>query len=153
MSPRRQSGPIHDDIMPHDQGLEAGLRGQRLDRWLWFSRTVNSRTLAAALIEAGKIRVNGVKVVKPSQSVKHGDIVTSTARKEVRILRVASLGVRRGPAAEAQLLYEDLTPLQPASGGEAGSASLSISGGRREAGSGRPTKRDRRLIERLQGRD
>lgn len=134
--------------------------GQRLDRWLWFARAVKSRTLAAALIEAGKIRVNTVKVLKPSFLVKPGDVVTSTLQKDVRILEVVSSGIRRGPAAEAKLLYADLTPVLPARRGNGRTATGDIPseghadlGGEREAGSGRPTKRDRRLLDRLQSRD
>ena len=126
---------------------------QRLDRWLWFARIVKSRTLAAALIEAGKFRVNAVKVLKPSATVKPGDVVTSAVQKDVRVFQVKALGIRRGPATEAQLLYEDLTP-KPASLSQSETAPHDARDvGRRDAGTGRPTKRDRRLIERLHGRD
>ena len=131
---------------PEVMGATAGTSAQRLDRWLWFSRAVKSRTLAAAQIEAGKIRVNAIKVIKPSQTIKPGDVVTSSASKDVRIFRVKALGARRGPATEAQLLYDDLTP-KPAAGG--GGEAI----GQRDAGSGRPTKRDRRQLARLQGRN
>lgn len=120
---------------------------QRLDRWLWFARAIKSRTLAAAQIEAGKIRVNAVKAVKPSETVKAGDVITSSVSKDVRILKVIAIGSRRGPAAEAQLLYEDMTPA-PASKLERKLNERSISG-QRDAGSGRPTKRDRRMLEKL----
>jgi len=129
--------------------MNMGKGAQRLDRWLWFTRAVKSRTLAAAQIEAGKIRVNAVKVIKPSYTVKAGDVVTTSAQKEVRILRVLAPGVRRGPAVEAQLLYEDLTPKPVKPDAQNPHPAES---GYRDAGSGRPTKRDRRLIERLQGR-
>ena len=122
---------------------------QRLDRWLWFSRAVKSRTLAAAQIEAGKIRVNAVKALKPSQTVKPGDVITSSASKDVRILQVTAIGSRRGPAAEAQRLYADLTP--PRSSKPDREAKSQAASGRRDQGTGRPTKRDRRLMERLQG--
>jgi ribosome-associated heat shock protein Hsp15 len=129
-----------------------GATSQRLDRWLWFTRAVKSRTLAAGLVEAGKIRVNAVKVIKPSYALKAGDVVTSSAQRDVRILRVAALGSRRGPAAEAQLLFEDLTP-KPVKTDSSGDSRAAANNGKREPGSGRPTKRDRRLLERLQGHD
>ena len=151
MTGRRQADPAGQAPEVTDQ--EGGAQAQRLDRWLWFTRAVKSRTLAAAQIEAGKIRVNAVKVTKPSYNVKPGDVITSAANKDVRILQVKALGVRRGPATEAQLLYEDKTP-QPMVRDSSEAASLLVQGsGRREAGSGRPTKRDRRQLERLQGRE
>ncbi len=141
-------------MTPADRGVDdtanAPAGAQRLVKWLWFARVVKSRTLAASLITGGKIRVNREKVDKPSQTVKSGDVVTSSNKQTVRILRVMAPGVRRGPAKEAAALYEDLTPPpvltvdRPA--GEARSGS-------RLAGSGRPTKRDRRIIDRLQGRE
>ncbi len=133
--------------------IEPGLAGQRLDRWLWFARIFKSRTLAAGLIEAGKIRVNAVKTVKPSHLVKPGDVITSSAQRDVRIIEVKAPGTRRGPALEAQTLYTDLTP-KPVVEAKAGTdLRKTLGSGRRAAGSGRPTKRDRRLIERLQGQD
>lgn len=120
---------------------------QRLDKWLWFARVAKSRTLAASAISDGKIKVNRVRADKPSQTVKVGDVITSRLTRTVRVLRIAGLGRRRGPAAEAQALYEDLTPPpEPRSGPRAGSSGSSAWGAR-EAGAGRPTKRDRRLID------
>lgn len=119
---------------------------QRLDKWLWFARVAKSRTLAAAAVTDGKIKINRVKADKPSQALKVGDVVTSRINRRIRVLRVAGLGHRRGPAAEAQELYEDLTPpAEPAqASGPSGTAST---WGERAAGAGRPTKRDRRLID------
>ncbi|WP_072396072.1 RNA-binding S4 domain-containing protein [Hyphomicrobium sp. CS1GBMeth3] len=118
---------------------------QRLDKWLWFARLAKSRTLAATAVVEGKIKVNRVKAEKASQTVKVGDVITSRLRRTVRVLKIAGLGERRGPAAEAQLLYEDLTP--PAERNE--QREDAGSWGERTAGSGRPTKRDRRQIEEL----
>ncbi len=143
------------ESLPADEADEkSGASSQRLDKWLWFTRAVKSRTLAAGLIEAGKIRINAVKVIKPSYALKAGDVVTSSAQRDVRILRVAALGSRRGPPAEAQQLYEDLTPKPvKADGSEAAANQAAARNGQRQPGSGRPTKRDRRLLERLQGHD
>lgn len=138
------------DADEHDDGAgDDGTGALRLDKWLWYCRIVKSRTLAARLIAEGKARLNRERIDKPSQQVKPGDVVTLAAGGRIRILRVQSLGTRRGPPAEAQALYEDLTPpSEPNS--PAGSRSHA---GERDPGSGRPTKRDRRRIERLQGRD
>lgn len=117
---------------------------RRIDRWLWFARVVKSRTLAAGLVEHGRVRLNREKVSKPSQSVKPGDVLTITVGPSVRILKILGMGDRRGPAPEARSLYDDLTPPPPLK--EATPEKLS---GERDQGSGRPTKRDRRMTERL----
>jgi ribosome-associated heat shock protein Hsp15 len=138
------------------EGTRKPAGAQRLDKWLWFARVVKSRTLAAHLVTAGKIRVNKVKAEKPSQLVKTGDVITSAAHKTVRILRVLDTGFRRGPSEEARRLYDELTPPVPAAKAPAveghgpATKSIGMSGvGIRPAGSGRPTKRDRRRIDRL----
>lgn len=139
--------------MPAGQGKAAiasdaanAAASQRLDQWLFFARIIKSRTLAATLITDGKFRLNKEKVDKPSVSVKLGDVVISSAHRDVRILRVAAIGKRRGPAGEAQALYEDLTPPPPPRDELPKIPAL------REAGSGRPTKKDRRLIDKIRGR-
>lgn len=120
----------------------------RLDKWLWYSRIIKSRTLAARLIADGKARLNRERVDKPSHSVKVDDVVTMAVGGRIRVLRIKALGIRRGPPAEAQALYEDLTspsaPLPP---------HARSSSGERDPGAGRPTKRERRQIERLKSSD
>lgn len=124
---------------------------QRLDKWLWFARITKSRTLAATCVSDGKIRVNSTKADKPAQAVKVGDVITSRIQKTVRVFRIAALGERRGPASEAQALYEDLTPRpEPRVPGEPVVAATTWGG--REPGAGRPTKRERRQIDQLKGR-
>jgi ribosome-associated heat shock protein Hsp15 len=81
---------------------------QRLDKWLWHARVVKARTSAAALIEAGHVRVNGVREKAPGHSVKLGDVVTVGLDRTVRILKVAGFAERRGNAAAARVLYDDL---------------------------------------------
>lgn len=133
-----------------DAAALAGGGSQRLDKWLWFARVVKSRTLAATLITAGKIRVNRVRAEKPSQLVKAGDVVTSSIKRTVRVLRVRAPGERRGPATEAALLFDDLTP-PPLRHSEEVAEPGASGPGIRPAGAGRPTKRDRRSIDRLKG--
>jgi ribosome-associated heat shock protein Hsp15 len=84
--------------------------GQRLDKWLWFSRIVKSRSLAAKLIEGGSIRVNRQRVVKAAACVRRGDVLTASLHGRVRVIEVIAIGSRRGPPAEAQALYAELAP-------------------------------------------
>lgn len=84
--------------------------GQRIDRWLWFARFLKTRTLAAKLVAAGKVRVNGERTAKPSLMLDVGDVLTFVLGERVRVIKVVAPGVRRGPFAEASLLYEDLSP-------------------------------------------
>lgn len=135
------------------QDASGGATTQRIDQWLWFARIVKSRTLAQALIERGKVRINRARIDKCSQSVKAGDVVTIGLGPRVRILKIEAMGVRRGPASEAAGLYAELTPAiaQPRSDGGSDSASAGAAGEIRPQGSGRPTKRDRRAIDKLKG--
>lgn len=111
---------------------------QRLDRWLWFARFLKSRTLAASLVESGRIRLNGERVSKAARSVKPGDVLTFPLGDHVRVIRILAPGARRGPASEARLLYEDLAPP------EAALVVANVAPAQREQGSGRPTKKERR---------
>lgn len=131
------------------------VKGQRLDQWLWFARITKSRTLAQALIERGKVRVNTIKVVRASHGLNAGDTITFTDGPRVRIFTVKAFGARRGPAAEAQALYEELTPAadrtKSTGANKADTSHLTVSGVRQD-GAGRPTKRERRATERLKDR-
>jgi ribosome-associated heat shock protein Hsp15 len=138
--------PAGSDGAP--QGLEGGQPAgvQRLDKWLWFARLTKSRTLAAQLIESGKVRINRAKAVKPSQTVKIGDVLTLAIRGGVEVVRVLSPGARRGPAPEARCLYEILSSTH-------GRLKAEADMGKRDPGSGRPTKRERRLTDQLKDQD
>ena len=81
---------------------------QRIDRWLWNARIVRTRSAAASLAIVGHVRVNGVRVAVPGRDVKCGDVVTVALHGGVRVLKVIGLAPRRGNAAAASLLYEDL---------------------------------------------
>ncbi len=119
---------------------------RRVDQWLFFSRLTKSRSLAGRLVTSGKVRLNKEKLVKPSQTVKVGDVITAMINNRVRIIRVEALGTRRGPASEAQLLYTDLTPEEKKS--DKGRLMVANSPSRPK-GMGRPTKKDRRRIDSL----
>jgi ribosome-associated heat shock protein Hsp15 len=84
------------------------LERQRLDKWLWHARVVKARTSAAALVEAGHVRINGVRKRAPGHAVKIGDVLTIGLDRSVRILKVAGFSQRRGDAAAARALYDDL---------------------------------------------
>lgn len=121
---------------------------QRLDKWLFFARVVKSRTLAAKLVEAGHVRVNRDKAEQAAHMVKPGDVLTIGLDRRVLVYRIVDTGVRRGPAPEAATLYEDLSPAKPAAEtGHPAPAAL------REPGTGRPTKKDRRELDRMRSDD
>jgi ribosome-associated heat shock protein Hsp15 len=116
--------------------------GQRIDKWLWCARLVKTRTLAARLIEAGKVRINGERALKVSRPVREGDVVTGSGvgAGSLFVVRVTGGAERRGPAIAARSLYEDLTPEAPAA------SSIARIGPR-------PTKRDRRRLDAIKAGD
>lgn len=79
---------------------------QRLDKWLWAARFYKTRALAVEAVSGGKVHVNGARV-KPSRSVQAGDRLSITRGEYVYEIEVKALCPRRGPAKEAQLLYEE----------------------------------------------
>ncbi|SHH76538.1 RNA-binding S4 domain-containing protein [Marivita hallyeonensis] len=109
----------------------------RIDKWLWHARFFKTRSLAAKIVSGGKLRVNGQPISKPAYSVCAGDVLTFPQAKEVRVIKIVAMGVRRGPAPEAQLLYDDLDPPKPRE------AAPQVP---RFDGKGRPTKKDRRAL-------
>src|SRR6266508_2770593 len=121
---------------------------QRVDKWLWHARMVRTRSAAAALAGSGHVRINGRRVEAASRAVRLGDIITVALDRSVRVLKVAGFAERRGAFAAARLLYEDLDSpaVEPASSRTAVPPT-------RDSGLGRPTKRDRRAIDRLIGQD
>ncbi len=129
--------------------------GQRIDTWLWHARLFKTRTLAAAVVSAGKVRLtrNGktARVAKTSHQVRPGDTLTFPKGRLIRIVCVTALAVRRGPAAEAQALYEDLIPPPPLKEKRKEKRAGPVA--TREPGAGRPTKKERRATDRLRGVD
>src|SRR5512144_1974419 len=114
----------------------------RVDKWLWAARFFKSRTLAARACDGGKVDVND-QAVKPSRAVRPGDLLVITLPRGKRIVRVADVTERRGSGAEAATLYDDLTPPPPPREFRPAPPAL------RPPGAGRPTKRERRQIDRL----
>jgi len=115
----------------------------RLDKWLWHARFFKSRSLAAQAVGSGRMRVNAQPVAKPAVQLRPGDVLTFVQGERVRVVRMLAPGTRRGPATEAQTLYDDLSPAAPPP---------DLSRPRAVAG-GRPEGRDRRAMDALRGRN
>jgi len=120
---------------------------QRLDKWLFFSRALKSRTLAQKFIESGAVRVNSERTLDSDHKVGTGDVLTMTLNRRLMVWRILDAGTRRGPASEAQGLYEDLSPELPRP------EPAMPAPAPREPGAGRPTKKDRRDMDRFTGGD
>lgn len=117
----------------------------RIDSWLWAVRVTKTRSAATAACRAGHVRVNGERA-KAAQSVKPGDEVRVRIAGFDRVLIVRQELVKRVSAPLAAVAFDDQTPALP-------SPELVGIAPRRERGAGRPTKRERRDLERLRGRD
>jgi ribosome-associated heat shock protein Hsp15 len=127
----------------------AGEGRQRIDKWLFFARIVKSRSLAAKLVQAGRVRVNREKAGQTAHPVKPGDVLTVSLDRRVVVLRIVQPGVRRGPFEEARTLYQDLSPQPVLADGVLPDAVAP----QREAGSGRPTKKERREMQKFRDGD
>ena len=120
---------------------------QRIDKWLFFARAVKSRSLAAKLVVAGRVRINRDKAAQAADTVKAGDVLTITLDRRILVWKVLAPGTRRGPAEEARTLYEDMSPAPAVYDPALPDAVAPM----RQAGSGRPTKKERRQTDRLMG--
>lgn len=118
----------------------------RIDKWLWYARFFKTRSLAAKLCNDGGVRLSGAVVSKAHAAVKPGDVLTFAQGRHIRVIKVVALGSRRGPAPEAQALYEDLAPPVPEE-----RLQDPYRAPFQPPGAGRPTKRDRRAIDALHG--
>ena len=117
----------------------------RVDAWTWAVRLFPTRSAATAAVKAGHVKVNAASA-KPAQSVKIGDTIRIRDTRGERIVKVVGLLDKRVGAPVAETMYEDLTPPEPPK-------EERVSTGTRDRGSGRPTKRDRRQVEKLMGRE
>ena len=118
------------------------LESVRVDKWLWAARVFKTRGVAANACDGGKVDVNA-QSAKPAKALRPGDIVRVTLPQgRHRVLKVVQLGERRGSAVVARTLFEDLTPPEPP-------RTRLAPPPRREPGMGRPTKRERRDLDRL----
>jgi len=120
---------------------------QRIDKWLWHARVFKTRSRAAAFAAAGKLRINGNRVTKASVAVGIEDVLTFALGGRVRVFKVAGLAERRGSYPQAIGLYEDLSPPEIARDKSDASYAQRLPSGR-DPGQGRPTKRERRALDR-----
>ena len=129
--------------VPIPAGVLASSTSVRVDTWLWSIRQVKSRSMATSAARAGHVKVNGV-TVKAAFHVKIGDEVRLRIEGFDRVFQVKKLIVKRVGAPIAQQCYEDLSPTRPR---------MTIPVAQRERGTGRPSKKERRELDRLRGRD
>ncbi len=120
----------------------------RIDKWLWYARFFKTRSLATKFVSSGKLRIDGDVVSKPHRKIQKGQVLTFPLGDNIRIIQIVDFGGRRGPAPEAQALYEDLATPAPR-GQDKGDDANFLEFERREKGTGRPTKRERRETSRL----
>jgi len=142
---RGQQGPAEGPAAgpAEERPAPVGPESVRVDKWLWAARLFKTRSLASKACTAGHVKLNGDSV-KASKSVRRGDHLEVVTPGGLRIVDVVLLSEKRGPAKVARTLYEDHTPPPPPKG----ERDFAV----RERGSGRPAKRDRRLLIRLRGR-
>ncbi len=133
--------------MVDERQVSSGSR-QRIDKWLFFARMIKSRSLAQTYVLKGNVRINGERIIQPSHAVRPGDKIELSLERRDIVLVVRLPGERRGPFEEAKLLYEDITPPPD----ETKKLTL-FEQALRDPGAGRPTKRQRREIDRLMADD
>ena len=122
----------------------------RIDKWLWAARFFKTRSLAQRAIVAGQVKLNDERI-KPAHELRTGDLVFLKKKDSEWNVKVQALSEKRGPAEAARTLYEET---------EASRAERERRGDLRRYGAepsaqlkGRPTKRDRRVIDKLSGGD
>ncbi len=120
----------------------------RVDKWLWSVRIFKSRTLATDLCKENKVLVNGEKA-KPSQLIVAGDVVSVKKEGFNMVYKALALIDKRVGAPEAVVCYEDLTPIEELNKFNSWFADPAGSPERRDRGTGRPTKKERRQIDRF----
>ncbi len=132
----KASCACYDGAMPE-------LTEVRIDKWLWAARCFKTRSLASAACVAGHVKIDGVSA-KASKTVRVGNRIEVRTPGGLRILEVAAMGDRRGPASVARTLYVDHTPPPPPKEAQVDMVT-------RDRGAGRPSKRDLRDLRRLRG--
>ena len=129
---------------PADIWQAAGIETVRVDQWLWSVRLTKTRSDAAAACRGGHVKVNG-KTAKPATPLKIGDRVEARLHDRERICEVTTLVMKRVGASVAETCFVDHSPPPPP-------RDEYVPLFERDRGSGRPTKRDRRQLDRLRGR-
>ncbi len=118
----------------------------RIDKWLWHIRAYRTRSKSASACRAGKVRLNG-QAVKPATPVKPGDAVELQYPRFKRSIEVVALLPRRVKYAKAVEYYRDITPAKEYGRLKEQSKAQSLM--QRDRGTGRPTKKDRRKLDRI----
>ena len=131
-------------------GADAQEKPLRLDKWLWYARFFKTRSAATNAISGGRFRLDGMVMNKPHRQALCGQVLTFIQGDRIRVIKITAFGGRRGPATEASLLYEDLTPAHDVPVKTRGVKQPEFEA--RSKGSGRPTKRQRRATDRLKAR-
>lgn len=121
----------------------------RVDKWLWAARFFKTRSLASEAVDGGKVQVNGERA-KPAKSVRPGDEIRLRLGPYEHILEVLGTAERRGSAPEAQRLYRETEASRETR--ERLHWQLTKAGPALDPGPGRPTKRDRRALDRFRDR-
>ncbi|MBL94788.1 MAG: RNA-binding protein S4 [Magnetovibrio sp.] len=122
------------------------LNQSRVDKWLWCARFFRTRTKATRYVNSRNLRINSKRVKKANSLIKLDDVLTFSLGSRVRIIKIVSITDRRGPVKDALALYNDMSPR---SDSRDRNKERILVQGIRETGTGRPTKRQRRQIERL----
>ncbi len=125
-----------------------GKKTLRLDLYLYYIRIFKSRSLATKFISSKGLRISGKVTQKPHKLISAGDVLTMTINDNIKIIKVLDVPSRRGPYSEALSFYQDLTPIKTNPKDKAVKSKIKF-----VDRIGRPTKRERRQIDRLMGRD
>ena len=120
----------------------------RLDIYLYYIRIFKSRSLATKYILSNRLRISGQVTQKPHKMISIGDVLSMTIRGNVKILKILDIPNRRGPYSESLNFYEDITPIENNQKREYLKPNIKFA-----ERVGRPTKRERRQIDRLMNRD
>ena len=120
----------------------------RLDTYLYYIRIFKSRSIATKFVLTNRLRISGQVTQKPHKMISIGDVLTMTIKDNIKILKVLDIPNRRGPYSEALNFYEDITPIENFQREVDQNSNIKFMDR-----VGRPTKRERRLTDRLMGRD
>ena len=119
-----------------------------LDTYLYYIRIFKSRSIATKFVLTNRLRISGQVTQKPHKMISIGDVLTMTINHNTKILKVLDIPNRRGPYSEALCFYEDITPIENIQREIDENSNIKFMDR-----VGRPTKRERRLTDRLMGRD
>ena len=119
----------------------------RIDKWLWAARFYKTRSVAQQAVEGGKVKLNGERV-KPAKDVRVGDHLDLNIAAQDWTITVLALSDKRGPAAVAQTLYEESPESRTRRAEQSAMRKLAAEPALQRDGHGRPTKRERRQLDR-----